>query len=184
MRVISGKYKGKPLRAVQGMKTRPTSDKVKEAVFQLIGPYFEEGAVLDLYAGTGGLGIEALSRGLDQAVFVDKHSQAVKVIKQNLHEAGVDEQTEVFRSEAKRALTALTKRQRSFDYIFMDPPYADDSIPGLLSIISEEKLLRPSGIIICEHAAGAELPARIIRLEQQAVRRYGDTSISIYRTAE
>ncbi|SFL58246.1 16S rRNA (guanine(966)-N(2))-methyltransferase RsmD [Salibacterium qingdaonense] len=184
MRVISGKYKGKPLRAVQGMKTRPTSDKVKEAVFQLIGPYFEGGAVLDLYAGTGGVGIEALSRGLNQAVFVDKHPRALKVIKQNLHQAGVKEETEVYRSEAERALTALTKRQRSFDYIFMDPPYADDPIPALLGIISEENLLRPNGIIICEHSSAAELPAHINRLEQQAVRRYGDTSISIYRTAE
>ncbi|MGY4689714.1 16S rRNA (guanine(966)-N(2))-methyltransferase RsmD [Salibacterium sp. K-3] len=184
MRVVSGKYKGKALKAVNGMKTRPTSDKVKEALFQLIGPYFEGGTVLDLYAGTGNLGIEALSRGVEQADFVDKHPQAVRVIKQNLHTTGVEEDTNVYRNDAGRALTVLQKKGRSFDYIFMDPPYADDPIPVLLETISDGLLLHENGTVVCEHHASAVLPVRAGRLEHKTVRKYGDTSITIYRMEE
>lgn len=110
MRVISGTAKGRPLKSVPGNGTRPTTDKVKEALFSMIGPYFEGGTALDLYAGTGGLGIEALSRGMEAAVFVDMEQKALDTVRANLKAAKVESQAEVYRNDAGRALAALEKR--------------------------------------------------------------------------
>ncbi|WP_026700125.1 16S rRNA (guanine(966)-N(2))-methyltransferase RsmD [Salibacterium aidingense] len=180
MRVISGKYKSRPLKPVQGMKTRPTADKVKEALFHRIGPYFEGGAVLDLYAGTGNLGIEALSRGAEHAVFVDKNPQAVKVIKQNLKSVGIQEDTEVYCNEAGRALNALDKRNKKFTFIFLDPPYAVNVLPSLLESISDKGLVPQTGTIVCEHHASIRLPEQIGELNRLTMENYGDTNVSLY----
>ncbi|RSL31147.1 16S rRNA (guanine(966)-N(2))-methyltransferase RsmD [Salibacterium salarium] len=184
MRVISGVYKGKSLKAVPGMKTRPTSDKVKEALFHRIGPYFEGGSGLDLYAGTGSLGIEAISRGIDSCVFVDKAPQSVKIIKQNLKTVAVEEHTEVYCNDVLRALSALGKRKKTFDIIFMDPPYHKLVIAGLLEGIAEMSLLNEKGIVICEHHSSSTLSDEIAGFTKQSTERYGDTSVSIYERAE
>ncbi|RSL29606.1 16S rRNA (guanine(966)-N(2))-methyltransferase RsmD [Salibacterium salarium] len=180
MRVISGNYKGKTLKAVPGMKTRPTSDKVKEALFHRIGPYFEGGDGLDLYAGTGNLGVEAISRGMDSFVFVDKSPQSVKIIKQNLKSIGIQEQTEVYCNDAARSLSALGKRNKTFNMIFMDPPYHINIIPELLESIAAKGLLIKSGIVICEHHSSSTLADKIGILTKQSTERYGDTSVSVY----
>ncbi|MBJ3791977.1 16S rRNA (guanine(966)-N(2))-methyltransferase RsmD, partial [Bacillus sp. OA1] len=114
MRVVSGKCKGHPLKAVPGNTTRPTTDKVKESIFNMIGPYFDGGIALDLFGGSGGLGIEALSRGIDKVIFVDRDSKAIKVIHQNLESCRVQEQAEVYRNDAERAVKALIKREIAF----------------------------------------------------------------------
>lgn len=115
MRVVSGKCKGHPLKAVPGNTTRPTTDKVKESIFNMIGPYFDGGTALDLFGGSGGLGIEAISRGIEKAIFVDRDSKAIKVIHQNLESCRIHEQAEVYRNDAERAVKALIKREMSFD---------------------------------------------------------------------
>ncbi len=125
MRVVSGKCKGHPLKAVPGNTTRPTTDKVKESIFNMIGPYFDGGVALDLFGGSGGLGIEAISRGIDKAIFVDRDNKAIKVIHQNLESCRIQEQAEVYRNDAERAIKALIKREISFDLILIDPPYKD-----------------------------------------------------------
>lgn len=117
MRVVSGSAKGRPLKAVPGTGTRPTTDKVKEALFSMIGPYFDGGVALDLFAGSGGLGIEALSRGMDKAVFIDMESKSIDVIKENLRKTGLEGQAEVFRNDAGRALKVLAKRGALFDAV-------------------------------------------------------------------
>ena len=127
MRVVSGKCKGHPLKAVPGNTTRPTTDKVKESIFNMIG-YFDGGIALDLFGGSGGLGIEALSRGIDKAIFVDRDSKAIKVIHQNLESCRVQEQAEVYRNDAERAVKALIKREMSFDLILIDPPYKEQKL--------------------------------------------------------
>ena len=109
MRVISGTRKGRTLKAVPGQSTRPTTDKVKESIFNMIGPYFDGGWALDLFAGSGGLGIEALSRGFDHCIFVDRDIKAIQTIKGNLNQLSLMDQSEVFRNEAKRALAAVVK---------------------------------------------------------------------------
>ena len=110
MRVVSGKCEGHPLKAVPGNTTRPTTDKVKESIFNMIGPYFDGGVALDLFGGSGGLGIEAISRGIDKAIFVDRDNKAIKVIHQNLESCRIQEQAEVYRNDAERAIKALIKR--------------------------------------------------------------------------
>jgi 16S rRNA (guanine966-N2)-methyltransferase len=180
MRVVSGTCKGHPLKAVPGNTTRPTTDKVKEAIFNIIGPYFEGGLVLDLFGGSGGLGIEALSRGMEKAIFVDRDGKAVQVIRQNVESCRLTERAEIYRNDAERALKALIKREISFDLILLDPPYKDHKIVSLISIIDQNGLLNDTGIIMAEHAVNVELPQNIGRLTKKRYENYGITAISIY----
>ncbi|MNW28899.1 Ribosomal RNA small subunit methyltransferase D [compost metagenome] len=162
------------------MGTRPTTDKVKEALFSIIGPYFDGGMVLDLFAGSGGLGIEALSRGMDQAVFVDLEPKSVEVIKENLRKTDLAEQAEVFRNEAGRALKALAKRGTAFDVVFLDPPYRMKNGDELMSKMHELSLLRDGAVIVLEYETGYEYPEHFggFNLQRKAV--YGETTVSVY----
>ncbi|MFC0558723.1 16S rRNA (guanine(966)-N(2))-methyltransferase RsmD [Halalkalibacter alkalisediminis] len=180
MRVISGDKRGLPLKAVPGSSTRPTTDKVKESIFNMIGPYFDGGIALDLYAGSGGLGIEAISRGVQKAIFVDQNRKAIETIKQNLSHCSFEEKAEVYRNDATRALKALIKREISFSYVFLDPPYAEQNISNEISIILDYHLLDEKGKIICEHASSVVLPEEIGLGKKQRSETYGDTTISIY----
>lgn len=180
MRVVSGTCKGRPLKAVPGTSTRPTTDKVKEAIFNIVGPYFEGGMGLDLFAGSGGLGIEALSRGLDKVIFIDRDGKAIQTIHQNLKSCGFEEKNEVFRNDADRALKAIKKRELSFDMIFLDPPYKKQQLLSLLEKFDEEKLLNDNGIIVCEHGHDVKLPQTVGNLVQTKQETYGVISISIY----
>ncbi|WP_062048526.1 16S rRNA (guanine(966)-N(2))-methyltransferase RsmD [Bacillus sp. JCM 19034] len=184
MRIISGRKKGLSLRAVPGSSTRPTTDKVKEAIFNIVGPFFSGGVTLDLYAGTGGLGIEALSRGMDEAVFVDQNKKAIEIIKENLHRCSLNEQAEVYRNDAHRALKALIKRNRSFDLIFLDPPYAKQKLESELSIIADFHLLNENGMIVCECGANTLIEGTVSTLECVKKEVYGDTKILIFQYEE
>ncbi|MCP1124845.1 16S rRNA (guanine(966)-N(2))-methyltransferase RsmD [Bacillus sp. AFS018417] len=181
MRVVSGKCKGHPLKAVPGNTTRPTTDKVKEAIFNIIGPYFDGGLALDLFGGSGGLGIEALSRGIDKAIFVDRDGKAIKVIHQNLESCRLEAQAEVYRNDAERAVKALMKREISFDLVLLDPPYKDQKIVSLISIMDQHGLLKENGIVMSEHGVDVELPETIGRLVKVRAENYGITAISIYK---
>ncbi|KEK25859.1 16S rRNA (guanine(966)-N(2))-methyltransferase RsmD [Bacillus gaemokensis] len=181
MRVVSGKCKGHPLKAVPGNKTRPTTDKVKEAIFNMIGPYYEGGIALDLFGGSGGLGIEAISRGIEKVIFVDRDNKAVKVIHQNLESCKVHDQAEVYRNDAERAVKALIKREVSFDLILIDPPYKDQKIISLISIMDQHDLLKEDGLIMAEHGDDVVLPSTIGRLVKVRAENYGITAISIYK---
>lgn len=158
MRVIAGKYKGRQLKPVPGQATRPTTDKVKEAMFQVIGPFFEGGQVLDLFAGSGGLGIEALSRGMDTAVFVDKHPKAIHTIKENLRLLKLDDQAGVYRTDAFRAIKAASKKGLSFNLVLLDPPYGKVDYVELMDALIEHRLLADQSIVYCEHEASEKLP--------------------------
>lgn len=181
MRVVSGKCKGHPLKAVPGNTTRPTTDKVKEAIFNIIGPYFDGGLALDLFGGSGGLGIEALSRGIDKAIFVDRDGKAIKVIHQNLESCKLEAQAEVYRNDAERAVKALMKRALSFDLVLLDPPYKDQKIISLISIMDQHDLLKEDGIVMAEHGVDIDLPETIGRLVKVRAENYGITAISIYK---
>ncbi|WP_456271645.1 16S rRNA (guanine(966)-N(2))-methyltransferase RsmD [Bacillus sp. AK031] len=181
MRVISGECKGRPLKAVPGSGTRPTTDKVKEAIFNIIGPYFETGLALDLFAGSGGLGIEALSRGMDKVIFVDKDYKAIQTVKANLEYCGYSGSSEVYRNEAGRALKAVIKRDISFKCIFLDPPYKKQKLQQLLEEIEENKLLDESGFVVCEHSSDIVLPVDIGSLRAIRTEEYGIIGITIYQ---
>ncbi|MFT8320345.1 MAG: 16S rRNA (guanine(966)-N(2))-methyltransferase RsmD [Bacillus sp. (in: firmicutes)] len=180
MRVVSGINKGISLKAVPGNSTRPTTDKVKEAIFNMIGPYFDGGSGLDLFAGSGGLGIEGLSRGLENVIFVDRDGKAISTIKSNIAACRLEEKTEVYRNEAERALKALIKRERSFDYIFLDPPYKQQQLERILMTIDKENILKKDGVIVCEHGSEVVLPESVGRLCQKKHEKYGIIAVSIY----
>ena len=148
MRVIAGKHKSKVLESLEGRNTRPTMDKVKEGIFNSLQEV--HGLGLDLFAGSGALGIEALSRGMEKVIFVDQNFKAVKVIQANLKQLDLRDQSEVYKNNADRALKALNKREIQFDYIFLDPPYNKGLIDKALEQIAEFNLLKENGIIICE----------------------------------
>jgi 16S rRNA (guanine966-N2)-methyltransferase len=180
MRVISGSARGRALKAVPGMSTRPTTDKVKEAVFSMIGPYFEGGQVLDLFAGTGGLGIEALSRGMDKGIFIDIEKKSVDTVQHNLEAAGFTDKAEIYRNDAGRALKLLGKRGLQFDLVFLDPPYKMKAIAELITSLEEQALLEPNAWIIVEHDAEDDLAGKIGTLQLKKRAEYGETAITIY----
>ncbi|GGA83768.1 16S rRNA (guanine(966)-N(2))-methyltransferase RsmD [Ornithinibacillus halotolerans] len=182
MRVVAGIHKGRQLKAVPGNNTRPTTDKVKEAVFQIMGPFFDGGTALDLFAGSGSLGIEALSRGMDSCIFVDKHPKAIQTIKENTSLLRLDSHVEIFRTDAYRALHAASKRELRFDLIFLDPPYNKVSYTELIGVIMKEQLLNENGIIYCEHDLRDALPEEISGLAIIKHLNYGGTiGVTIYQ---
>ncbi|KMJ58725.1 DNA methyltransferase [Bacillus sp. LL01] len=184
MRVVSGKWKGRQLKAVPGMNTRPTTDKVKEAVFNIIGPYFDGGLALDLFGGSGSLGIEAISRGMDKAIFVDKDGKAIQTIKQNVEAFDLKEEVEIYRNDALRALNALKKREIKFDLILLDPPYKKHHLEELIHKISEYKLLSSTGLIMAEHSNDVDLPVSLGEFVRVRQEDYGLTVISVYRHSQ
>ncbi|ANS77095.1 16S rRNA (guanine(966)-N(2))-methyltransferase RsmD [Paenibacillus yonginensis] len=163
------------------MGTRPTTDKVKEAIFSIIGPYFDGGNVLDLFAGTGGLGIEALSRGMDKGVFIDMDYKALETIKANLKQTGLTAQAEVYKNDAERALKALAKREICFDLVFLDPPYRLKHGTELMLKLEELGLVSENAVVMLEYESSYEYPEEAggFRLTRKAV--YGETAVSIYR---
>ncbi len=181
MRVISGSAKGRPLKAVPGNGTRPTTDKVKEAMFSIIGPYFDGGHVLDLFAGTGGLGIEALSRGMEHGVFIDMEYKSIEVIKSNVQSARLTEQAEIYRNEAGRALKVLQKREAIFDLVFLDPPYRMKNGIELMQEMHERGLLNPGATIVLEFETGHPYPTECQHFIGVRQAEYGDTTLYVYR---
>lgn len=181
MRVVSGTKKGLHLKAVPGMSTRPTTDKVKEAIFNIIGPYFEGGIGLDLFGGSGGLGIEALSRGIEKIIFVDRDQKAIQTIKANLETCNLSEHAEIYRNDATRAMKALIKRDIQFDLILLDPPYKQQKINQLLQEISEHSLLTKNGYIVAEHGSEVTLDESFGKLIKVRSENYGIIGVSIYR---
>ncbi|SIS37991.1 16S rRNA (guanine966-N2)-methyltransferase [Salimicrobium flavidum] len=173
MRVISGTHKGQRLYSVPTHDTRPTTDKVKEAIFQIIGPYFEGGMVFDGFAGSGGLGIECLSRGASEAIFVDKEQKAIKTVKDNLKSLKLEDRAEVYRTDASRAMKAASKRGLVFSYVFLDPPYKKFSYEELMENLLEYGLLEKNTLVVCEHDVSEALPEKVGALRLFKQEEYG-----------
>lgn len=184
MRVIAGERKGQKLKPVPGKDTRPTTDKVKESLFSIIGPYFDNERVLDLFAGSGGLGIEALSRGAKEAVFVDQAGAAIKTIRANLNQVRFDKQAVVIRSDWQRAIKQLGQTKQKFDLLFLDPPYRLHLISDILVALKEQNLLAPDAIIVAEHEKSEELPETVSGCSMIREANYGITVLSIYTYKE
>ncbi|GHI01273.1 16S rRNA (guanine(966)-N(2))-methyltransferase RsmD [Neobacillus kokaensis] len=180
MRVVSGVSKGRPLKAVPGKSTRPTTDKVKEAIFNMIGPYFDGGLGLDLFAGSGGLGIEALSRGIEKVIFIDRDAKAIQTIYENVKACSFEKRIEVYRNDADRAVKALVKRGIVFDYVFLDPPYKKQQLISLMEKMDELNVINDNGIVVCEHSFDVKLPHTVGGLEQIKHEQYGIIAVTIY----
>jgi 16S rRNA (guanine(966)-N(2))-methyltransferase RsmD len=183
MRVIAGSAKGHKLIAPPGLKVRPTSDRVKEALFSILGEKVNGSVVLDLFAGSGALGIEALSRGATRSVFVDSNRELVQVIKKNLEKTNFQAKAEILESSVAKALDKLVARGDHFDLIFLDPPYKINftELKGILETLSRERLTKPGGSIILEHSSKVTL-LEIDRLITKLSKKYGDTCLTFYST--
>ncbi len=177
MRVITGSARGMKLRTLEGLSTRPTSDRVKEAIFNIIQFDLEGRRVLDLFAGSGQLAVEALSRGAGYAVLVDQNPEAVKVIKENLKKTKLIDQATVLRADYLQYLSGCREK---FDIILLDPPYAEKMLETALHKISEIDILNEGGIIVCERAREKELPATVGDLIRSRDYLYGKTAVNLY----
>ena len=178
MRVITGKARGVQLKTPEGMLTRPTADRVKEALFSIINFDLPGAAVLDLFGGTGQLGIEALSRGADSAVFVDQREDACKIIRENLRRTKLESQGRVVRSDY---LDYLRRSKEKFDIILLDPPYAEVFLENALKCITEIDILKTDGIIVAERPVEKELPFEFEGFTRSKDYKYGKTLLTIYR---
>ena len=178
MRVITGKARGVQLKTPDGMQTRPTADRVKEALFSIINFDIPGAKVLDLFAGTGQLGIEALSRGASSAVFVDGREDACKIVRENLRRTKLESQAKVIRSDY---LDYLRRSKERFDIIFLDPPYAEEFLENALTCITEIDILQTGGIIVAERPLGKELPYEFEGFTRSKDYKYGKTLLTLYR---
>lgn len=158
MRVISGKARGHKLAAPEGLDTRPTTDRIKETLFNIIAPDIYECEFLDLFSGSGAIGIEALSRGANKAVFVDNGKKALETIEYNLNHTKLADNAEIIRTEVLPAIKMLGSKNAKFDIIFMDPPYMAGLYKPTLMAILEANLLKKDGYVIAEYPAKGELP--------------------------
>jgi 16S rRNA (guanine966-N2)-methyltransferase len=182
MRIIAGAFKGRRLAPVKG-RIRPTAAKVREAVFSILGPAVSGLRVLDLFAGTGALGIEALSRGAAAAVFVEDHPESLKVLRRNLADLGLADRTTVWPLPVTTALKQLAAQGEPFGLAFLDPPYGGAEAVTALSALAELPLLAHGARVVVEHGRRESLPEACGALTRLTVRRYGDTQVAIYLMA-
>lgn len=180
MRIISGRAKGQHLRTAANNRIRPTSDRVKEALFNIIADRVAEANVLDLYAGSGNLGLEALSRGAAFATFVDKAQSANKFLRLNVAALRFEESCEIIKAEVIPTLHKLARHAEKYDLIFADPPYNLPELALTLAEISHADLLTEDGVLIVEKHVRHELTLKRIPLECVRENKYGDTILQFY----
>jgi len=182
LRVIAGKYRSRPLRSLRGLEVRPTTDRLRETLFNVLAPVVEDSVWLDLYAGTGAVGIEALSRGARMVYFVEALRKAAEVIRQNLRSLKIEEGYEVLEREAEPALRLLEARAVSCDVCFLDPPYRMEySYARVMGFLGESRLLKPSSVVVAEHEKHFDPGSRFGALERYRELRQGDAVLSFYK---
>ncbi|MFB3883932.1 MAG: 16S rRNA (guanine(966)-N(2))-methyltransferase RsmD [Thermodesulfobacteriota bacterium] len=178
MRIISGISKGRRLATPKGQAIRPTSDRVKESIFNILGREVEGKVVLDLFAGTGNLGIEALSRGAKRALFVEKGKEALRLIQRNLSQSGMNGRSEIIPKDVLRAIGTLKQRGESFDLILMDPPYEKGLIQKTLMRLRQNRIYHEGSLLVIEHDRREPIPDAVQGWTLLRQRKIGDTFIS------
>jgi len=178
MRIITGSAKGLQLKAPRGLNTRPTADKIKGAIFNILGTLVVDAVVLDLFAGTGNLGLEALSRGADKAIFVDHTSTSTSIIKENAIHTKLFARCEIYRADAARSLDKLILQGQRFDLIFCDPPYNQGYVGQVLSRIDGSDILNDEGVVILEHSRHELIDCQWKNINIMRSERYGETMVS------
>ncbi len=183
MRVISGCARGHKLKAPKGLTTRPTTDRIKESLFNILAPDIYGCRFLDLFSGSGAIGIEALSRGAEKAVFVDSDKNSLSVIKDNIRAVKLDNNAEVLGCDVRAAVMRLSRDRASFDIIFMDAPYGKGYTQQTLTYIAEAKILAPDGYIVAEISSGEEIPSPE-GLELKRIKDYKTTKMVFFSWKE
>lgn len=181
MRVIAGRYKSRRLEAPPGMATRPTSDRLRETLFNVVAPHIQDSVWLDLFAGSGAVGIEALSRGARSVSFVESSSAAARTIRKNLRSLDIEEGFEVIEREAGTALRMLDAQAVSYDFCFLDPPYRKmGDYEQILGFLSQSRLITPESEVIAEHDKHFDPGNEFGSLRRHRVLRQGDAVLSFY----
>lgn len=185
MRVIAGTARGHTLKAPKGYKTRPTLDRIREAIFNVLASRIQDSNVLDLYAGSGAMGIEALSRGAAKCVFNDQNSQALKVVKDNLLHTKLENQAVLYNKEALKAIKLLEQEgNMAFDLVFLDPPYQAHLYDQILVELQDSRLLKKDSLVVVESDAKLVLNDYYGALRRIKESRYGDTLVTYYKYME
>ena len=185
MRVIAGIYRSRILKSLQGLDLRPTSDRLRETLFNVLGPRVSGSNFLDLFAGTGAIGIEALSRGAAGVTFVENHPPAVALINRNLESLQVKSGTTILATDVLLALEALNSKKKnndlSYDYVFVDPPYAAaEDYARVLHFLGTSTFLSPTTIVIVEHHHKFNFPEQLAALRRYRILKQGDAALSFY----
>jgi len=184
MRVIAGALKGRKLKAGDRGKVRPTSDRVRTAIFNILPRDLSGVLALDLYAGAGALGIEAISRGAESAVFVDSGRESARMIEYNVDALGLSDRTRLIKKRVEPAIKILAAEGGAFDLIFMDPPYQSGRIDKVMRLVAELGILVRGGMLVAEHGAGTVSPESVLGLARKDLREYGGTAVSFYELGE
>jgi 16S rRNA (guanine966-N2)-methyltransferase len=195
MRIIAGTYRSRKLHTLRGTALRPTSDRLRETLFNILGPTMEDAVFVDVFAGSGAVGIEALSRGARQAIFIENHRAGIALLRRNLDSLGIllssvaaaraktfPGTAELMALDVSVALERLMDRHIRADFVFADPPYADaDAYEAVLESLGQAELLAPEGIAILEHSIRRTLPGLVGQLERTRIVEQGDSALSFYR---
>lgn len=185
MRVVAGSQKGRRLKEPNGPGLRPTSARVKEALFSIIAERLSNAHVLDLFAGTGALGLEALSRGARETVFVENQSDSIQVLRENITRCSLTDCSSIISQDVHDFLKAPSQRHQAnpFDLVFADPPYEVSDFEPLLTHLESSDKVASKGLVVIEHFKKVSLPSNVGRLSQTRQSRYGDTMLSFYHMA-
>lgn len=185
MRIITGRFKGRRLVTPKSMAVRPTSDRVKESVFSIIRDQVIDTKFLDMCAGTGNIGIEALSRGARQVTFLERNPKSLQIIKRNLHICGLDisnPQVQLIGKDVRNGIATLHKRSETFELIYFDPPYDAGIYNKCILQISDTNLLKSTGLLLVEHHKNNGMPLKIGMLTYEKQKQYGDTCLTFFRS--
>jgi 16S rRNA (guanine966-N2)-methyltransferase len=186
MRIIAGTYRSRILKSLKGLSLRPTSDYMRETLFNVLGPSVEGSRFIDVFAGTGAVGIEALSRGAAEAVFIEKHAPTATLIRRNLESLGIRTGATVLPIDALKGLEKLQAPHKpsdaGFDFVYIDPPYAAaDDYDRVLHYLGGAPFLSPDAVVIAEHSKTTELPEQFGTLRRTRILRQGDAALTFYR---
>lgn len=181
MRISAGEHRGRRLQSPKGLRTRPTSDLLRQAIFNVVGAHVQGARVLDLFAGTGALGLEALSRGAAEATFVERDRAALVSLRGNLVSLGVSTRTRILAQDALTAVAGLARAGERFDCVLLDPPYVGDSARHSVETLAPGDILSENAVLVVQAFHKTELPERVGTLSRAWQRRYGETRLTLYR---
>ena len=180
MKIIAGDAKNKRIKSRKGTDTRPTLGSMKESLFSIIAPYVPDSVFLDLFSGSGSISLEALSRGAKRAVMIEKDTEALKYIIENVNTLGYEDRCRAYKNDALRAIEILGRKGEKFDIIFMDPPYKEEICTRVIKAIEKNGILADGGLIISEHHVFEELEEEIGEFKRADERNYGKKCITFY----
>jgi 16S rRNA (guanine(966)-N(2))-methyltransferase RsmD len=181
VRIIAGAYKGRRLATPRGDTTRPTADQVRIALLDTLMPWLPEARVLDLFAGAGGVGLEALSRGAAHVTFVERDARAMQALRANVATLGVAPATRLVRDDVGRVVRALRRDGERFDVVFLDPPYGGDDVTTTLDALGDAIVISDRGVVVVQHPTKRAPAATFGRLEAFRARRFGETTLTFFR---